>query len=191
MCSPHPHYNSGRDFLRHVQRDHAKERRRRDGWGSRSQGDMCYAYSRKTGDYYVGYSGSAGGIMDGEQQVNTDQSDRRVGRLVGAVREIEWVNPVHAKSGRYRAPANCAEASALSIALSWDQELQDLFFVSFFKADGNHREGVELKGPCELCLKWIEGALGYSLRYENFVCKDDHCGGGGSGSNRGGNLVFG
>jgi hypothetical protein len=141
----------------------------------RSRSDLCYAYSTSTDYYYVGYSSIAGGMYGnrgflGDQRQNlgvsgkiTDRElpQRRLDRLVVGLPSATQ-DPQHLG----RPVANCAEACAYSIALSYDERLGDLFFISFYPSEGDHqrsgpRGGPLAKPPCGNCKTWLSAAFGY------------------------------
>lgn len=178
----HPDYNND-DFLARLI-DRAGNRRRKDvGKDSegrafvnyRGQSDLCYAYSVKTGEYYIGYSSISGGMYGnqgflGNQPQNLGKRDkipdrelpeRRLRRL-----EVQMGNTATSDPrGLNRPIANCAEACAYSIALAYDELLSDLFFSSFFPGAGQHarddRGAPRPKPPCGNCKTWLKGAFGY------------------------------
>jgi hypothetical protein len=114
----------------------------------RSQAMITYAYSARTGHYYVGYSGSSGGIVDRHQDLaNHDMAWRRHGRIEG---DIERYNDQYQGRSAY----NCGEAAAYSIAVSWQERLSDLVFASF----GTSHQLVD---PCQNCMHWLQPAYGY------------------------------
>lgn len=185
MPKIHPNYSNDAFLGRVIDRADARRRAdRRKGYvgrpfvSRRGTSDLCYAYSVRTGEYYAGYSSIAGGMygMDGflgadnEHNKNlgnpktiedTNLPHRRLGRLVSALGDCAKSDP--GKLGR--AIANCAEACALSIALSYDENLEDLVFISFFPVAGPHKQTYRglphLKAPCGNCHSWLTRAFGY------------------------------
>jgi hypothetical protein len=110
---------------------------------------MTYAYSVRTGNFYVGYSGSSGGIMSGDPNrfADHDMAYRRHGRIKD---DIDEFGHLYTDRSAY----NCGEAAAYSIASSWGEKLSDLAFASFSPED-------ELIDPCWNCKLWLEKAYGY------------------------------
>jgi hypothetical protein len=146
--------------------------------GQRSASDLCYAYSIRSGEYYTGYSSIAGGMYGmhgflGDENNNGNLGShktiedknlpgRRLNRLITAIGPSAATDP----EGLDRTTANCAEACAYSIALSYDEELEDLFFVTFYREGGPGRSkgfggGPLLKAPCRNCLLWLKNSYGY------------------------------
>jgi hypothetical protein len=185
-------------FLDHVKKRVA-ERRYRDGPvrdssfrggepGSspapekRGGADLCYAYNPKDGEFYVGYSGYSGGMTyqvprtGTHKEVtlsgSTSQSERRQERFE---REVDI-----GKGSLARPSCNCAEACALSIANSWNDDgvLKDLVFVTFYP---ENVKGGRVKAPCDNCMKWIKAARAYCNDSEKFYCRSDRDPGSGSG----------
>ncbi len=101
---------------------------------------LCYAYSVRTNEFYVGYSGTAGGMARYDRPVDTDQSDRRAERI-GFVTEHRSVIDGQRVEG-------CAEPCALSIAVSWGENPNDLILVAY------HTSG-RIENPCSNCQQWI------------------------------------
>lgn len=116
--------------------------------GYRPLAMLCYAYSITSEEFYVGYSGTAGGMKDPSCfSADKYQKDRRIDRfhsvvgssLVGETPKFD------------RTFYNCAEACALTIALSYDEKINDLVFISI------NKEGVPVP-PCRNCQIWLERA---------------------------------
>jgi len=103
---------------------------------------LCFAISASTGVTYIGWNGKKGelgwGNSDGRWEVRSKRWQAATGASVESVYGQE--NP-------------CAEASALSIALSWGEKLGDLvFFATNTEDDWFH--------PCEACRSWLRYSLG-------------------------------
>jgi hypothetical protein len=113
----------------------------------RAQAMITYAYSIRSHRFYVGYSGSSGGIVDKNKDLaDHNMAWRRHERISGDIDAYE-------EYFTERSPYNCGEAAAYSIAASWGEQLRDLVFASF---------GLEgqLVDPCVNCQLWLERAYG-------------------------------
>lgn len=143
---------------------------------------ICYAYSISTGEYYVGYSGSAGGMFGNKKggalyTANPDAAPEtldyrahrrflRVGKELscsfGLDRDtltselIAGTSQFGNKNETRKFPAcNCAEASALAIAASYESEhLPHLVFTTFHSKHGVYP-------PCANCKTWIHKSFAY------------------------------
>jgi hypothetical protein len=194
MCTDWLGREGVRGFLNGV-KERAQARRDRDGPqrfesfrggepgsapapGKRAEADLCYAFSVKDGRFYVGYSGYSGGMTyripgsdDEYHDVTlgreTTQSARRQERFRQEVDEL--LNDVQLKDRPF---CNCAEACAVSIAKSWNQSLEDLVFVTFYRRRKSDRSD-DLKTPCENCMKWITAARSYCDKDGEFHCRSD------------------
>jgi hypothetical protein len=112
---------------------------------------------------YVGYSGGAGGMSERGGTFRIDkQALRRISRL-----EDAGINPKN-KSLMNRPRCHCAEAAALSIAVSYGETLESLMFFAF------DTEG-KLMRPCSNCLSWLSGAAGY---WDDYIKCNNSCGDG-------------
>jgi hypothetical protein len=101
---------------------------------------MCIATNRRTGDKYIGFSGTAGGMARGLHIIRTEQSERRYSRISYTMsRVIQSEN---------RRPENCAEAAAYSIAVSYGERLEDLVFQAIDRYGHN-------VPPCRNCQQWV------------------------------------
>jgi hypothetical protein len=186
MPQIHRRYSNSEFIGRVIDRAYARRladvRKRSTGRpfvGYRGKSDLCYAYSVDTGEFYAGYSSIAGGIYgmfgflgeDNKHNKNLGAPEtiedrrlpsRRLDRLVAVLGESAKTDP-HELG---RKVANCAEACALSIALSYDEDLENLFFISFYPGDGLHRRVDSQrmpvpKSPCPNCKTWLKYAYGY------------------------------
>lgn len=182
MSQIHPKYDNetfiSRIISRAVNRRINEEKKtggRRSFIGYRSQSDLCYAYSVESGNYYVGYSSISGGMFGnkgflGEQEQNlgnpkkvtdADLPARRLARLELAMEGRARTDPMNL----HRSIANCAEACAYSIAISYGEQIENLFFVSFYRIKNNRsliKNGESrLKPPCQNCKTWLGEAHGY------------------------------
>lgn len=135
------------DERRRDRRD--RDRRRRDHDGNhignlvgklRENSYLCYAFSMATGAWYVGYSGGGG------QFSNVLSSDADLERRNHRVDHyLRGVTPM-ARHGR---PVNnCAEVSALSVAISYGEAPANLVFMTW--SPNGH-----LVNPCPNCQQWI------------------------------------
>jgi hypothetical protein len=112
-------------------------RRVREGGTARARHTLSYAVSVRTGECYVGYNDTTFSGVD--------------------TRSIRWqeatgLNPnTHYASGEKQNA--CAEARALSVALSYGERLGDLVFFAM----NIHSEPFH---PCNTCREWITGARG-------------------------------
>jgi hypothetical protein len=150
---------SGRSYKRERDEadDRRKDRRERDRRKSQGSGGqesrearlrggayLCYAFSFHSGRWYVGYSGGGG------QFSNALASDRDLGRrnhrvepyLVQVVPAQDLDRPVN----------NCAEVSALSVAVAHGEPVNMLLFITW---TGGNRGG-NLVNPCANCIQWIQ-----------------------------------
>ena len=126
----------GRDDDRRGGRDFgAKEA------GYRITSYLCYAYSVATGRWYVGYSGGGGAFSRAlSSQADLDRRNHRVDHVLeGTVQRTR--NDI----------TNCAEVSALNVALSYGESAADLIFITWRGAN----EGGRLVDPCANCIQWI------------------------------------
>lgn len=189
-----------REFMEEVV-DRARARRKRDaedysprqmtdtsveGMGSapfpgkRGHSDLCYAYSPRSGDFYVGYSSYSGGmtyrvpksggyrtVSFGRDTTQSERRERRFEQEVGSVTSGPIDRPL----------CNCAEACAVSIAASWGESLPDLVFITFYPLE---KSKGGLKDPCENCQTWIKKSKSYWMG-DKFHCRDDRGSGGSSG----------
>lgn len=173
-----------------VRADARRKRNRSEGPSGKRRFDpdysnnamICYAYSISTKEYYVGYSGTAGGMFGGKKggalytADKTAQSGslnyRAYNRFIRVGKELaKSFNLDHQEltaelmSGssqfdnqneRRKFPAcNCAEASALAIAASYKSGvLPHLVFTTFHSKKGVY-------APCENCIVWIKKSFAY------------------------------
>jgi hypothetical protein len=139
----------------------------------REKSMLCYAVSTKTGKRYVGYSGTSGNLSsqffqeEAKPKFNIEEVNDQVIRRRGRVEEIGKIKSTEKvpKADRYIPVDNCAEVSALSIAVSFKdrkEELKDLIFISF------NSKG-ECKAPCNNCMQWITKSYGYFKDKDSFV----------------------
>jgi len=145
-------------FNRSAKRRKRDDRRRDDEDDSpgsirhtnlRKSAALCYAFNVHTGQFYVGYSGPSGLVVPERLEGKTNQTDRRYGRVEPVMRRV--------RQDRYlqRRPEHCAEVSALSVATSWGERVQDLIFITI------HTTGI-IMNPCQHCIQWIlPRAYGY------------------------------
>lgn len=124
--------------------------------GYRCNATMCYATNRNTGARYVGYSGTSGGMARYDKAIDSDQSDRRYDRIKPYISGCESVS-------RDKRMEGCAEAAALSIALSHGESIGDLVFTSFLPG------GSTIVNPCQNCMQWMYQAYGYYNSSGNLV----------------------
>jgi hypothetical protein len=112
----------------------------------RSLAMVTYAYSVRTQNRYVGYSGTAGGMTENQELAEHEMAYRR----------YERIQHVIGDGGRHhgRSSYNCGEAAAFSIAVAWQEELRDLVFASF----GTTGRVVD---PCQNCQEWLNRSYGY------------------------------
>ena len=190
MCgSPDRSYNTEEKYIKHLieranqrtQDDKTKSSTDRPHVTYRGDADLCYAYSTRDEYYYIGYSGSAGGINPDRNWPNKDeeQVDRRMERLKHEMERLkdERIAPSTDPNNLRRPICNCAEACALSIANSYNQHLRDLVFVTFYPRSGQakrvDRWGWPIpKNPCRNCQTWLRDAAGY---YNDGTIKCNRC----------------
>lgn len=139
----------------------------------RGKSDMCLAYSTVDHHFYIGYSAVAGGIVGNHDYYNNKFDPDQPGRRFDRIRRIVGVTDPLDRGRENRPIVNCAEACALSIAVSWDQKVQNLVFVTFYPSEGDHRRltstgGPLPKDPCGNCLSWLVIARGYF--YDSQIC---------------------
>jgi hypothetical protein len=119
----------------------------------RSRAMVTYAYSVRTQNRYVGYSGTAGGMTENQALADHDMAWRRWDRIQGVIGE---------GAGHHgRSSYNCGEAAAFSIAVAWQEELRDLVFASFNTTGG-------VVDPCQNCQVWLAQSYGYYLHDGSF-----------------------
>lgn len=105
----------------------------------RSASTMAYAiYKFDFQRRYVGYSGGASDIANGF--VSTGDRDRRMRRVRPVMGDTEQLEQWTIE--------NCAEVAALSLAVFFQEQVQDLFFIAF-------NPNGTLKDPCNNCIQWI------------------------------------
>ncbi len=190
MCLPRNCFWPNEEELTDEVEERARKRRKfdedketifdvRPDAGYRGKATMVYAMNAKTGCVSVGYSGGAGGMSGhGGKIINTDQSTRRIRRL-----DTLGLGPFENGTLNLKRPrCNCAEAAAVSIALSWGEDPSDLIIFPFFRG-----KAVPL---CENCQTWVPIiCLGYYCSDNQgkwqIKCRDPDCGGGGGRSGGG------
>jgi hypothetical protein len=128
--------------------DRQDKRRRKDDDGAhygskfcilRMNSYLCYAWSRATGHWYVGYSGGASDVTSIYARGNDRaRRENRVRPVVGGTTERMGRNIFQ-----------CAEVAALNVALSYGESAADLVFITF---SGHHNGIVD---PCNNCIQWI------------------------------------
>lgn len=155
--------------LRHGDILKGRERPEKPDFEYEPRADICYAYSKRDDYFYVGFSGSAGGMSKQGRITNTRQARDRLDRL-----DTTLQSP-HLGRALPRPVCNCAEACALSIAISYQQSLSDLFFITFYPRVGPDsrldRKGLpQTKQPCPNCASWVKWAAGYCQEDGRFVC---------------------
>jgi hypothetical protein len=127
-------------------------RRASDQQRSRNSSALCYCYSVKTQELYVGYSG-AGSVVVSSQESAYDKQ-RRLAR-VGPVLKGTTQTLNHAIE-------NCAEVAALNNALAYDEMYFDLVFATDHSLSG-------IIPPCAQCKQRInERCFGYIDRGGRF-----------------------
>ncbi|WEJ74258.1 hypothetical protein [Pseudomonas sp. PSE14] len=150
--------------------DRQKSEKGRPSVKFRKQSDMCLAYSISDDHFYIGYSAISGGIIGGKgarKKVyanfeDPDQPNRRFQRI----RNFVGISEPLQVGVLNRPIINCAEACALSIAISWEQSGLNLVFVTFYPEAGDGAS-VGSKGepvpkpPCENCQTWMKQSFGY------------------------------
>jgi hypothetical protein len=189
MCQSPDDDRSPWDFLQEL-KQRAQERRRADlkkkGGGrpapeERRRRMLTYACSTSSKNDYVGYSGPAGG-MNGKNYGKSYTQEQLNGRRLRL--QQAGVNPTADPAQLGRPTCNCGEAAALSIALSYGEDVGKLMFFSF------HSNG-SLIAPCENCMTWVkEKSAGYWAKgtiQSNCECekkrkRDDEGEGGGGGT---------
>ena len=118
----------------------------------------CLALDTSTSTIFIGYSNTAGGIVQGKKLdqriMDSAQALRRYGRVESLISEVNLNRVSIRKAMRLsRIPANCAEVSALSIAISHGANVANLIFVTV------HSDG-HIMLPCGNCEIWIDPASG-------------------------------
>jgi sarcosine oxidase delta subunit len=121
-------------------------RRKREVGSNRAKYTLSYAVSVRTGMCYVGYN-------DTTFDITGPQSARW--------QEATGYNPGTHYGYAHKQNA-CAEARALSVALSYDERLEDLvFFAMNTKGEPFH--------PCDTCRDWLSSARGVlSKQYDEW-----------------------
>ena len=126
-------------------------------YGERANSRLCVAYSVMDGSTYVGYSGR-GGNFPGAGIVRKSDPEKRLDSKINERRERIRFNiqfPEGDPANLQRAIEKCAEASALSTALTYGVVCQELIFVTFSP------NGL-VADLCSNCRTWVPGqAWGY------------------------------
>jgi hypothetical protein len=143
----------------------------------RGKSDMCLAYSTIDHNFYIGYSAIAGGIVGNHDYYRNKSDPDQPSRRFERIRSLVHVSDPLDKGVISRPIVNCAEACALSIAVSWGQEIQNLVFVTYYPCDGKFarttQDGYPVqKDPCDNCLGWLRNSRGYAWRGDVSLRKD-------------------
>ena len=150
--------------LREEADDRRDDRRKRDKkneddggsrlYSLRANSYICYAWSIRTNEWYVGYSGGGSEVVSRLFDSERERRTNRVRPVLIGTREVMG-----------RDIYNCAEVAALNVALSYGEHESDLIFITF-----NGREGG-IVDPCGNCLQWIRarchGYIGRDYRFHN------------------------
>jgi hypothetical protein len=105
----------------------------------------CIAFDTKNNFYYVGYSGRGSPVSSGPLDEEYVQDKRR--RLDRIQTYVSGV-----KSGLGRDVSQCAEAAALSVAISWGAKFENLTFLSLNKNNN-------VQDPCQNCIQYIKNYI--------------------------------
>lgn len=208
MCMPERSpFGDAASFIEEIQ-SRAKIRRQTDpskrtisdvrpDAGYRNRATMCYAANIRTGELAVGYSGGAGGMVERGHRLGTPQALRNLDRLErldlqnhdGSTGQMDF-----GQNGRSinRPYCNCAEARAVSIAVSWGDQPTDLILIAFGPPSEKEYGLSTIVNPCPNCQEWVlKACAGYVDSKHNVVCKNSRDDDGSGKGGKGGSMSFG